>query len=229
MGSIATTLLSFLILVICLFSHFFLASLAVGLPILWIILKNQLLTLLFFSHLFSSLSPPSLPPSLPPFLPFPSFPSFPLDFMYLFMRDTERVRGRDIGRERSRLHAGSWMWDWIPGIQDHAPNRWANWASSFLSFPFFFPFSFPFLWEREREWAEEKERKRERESQADSPAEYRAWLRAQSYDPEIMTWAKSKIQMLIRLSHLAMFACFNSTDFYFILPFLLLALLVLVS
>ena len=30
-------------------------------------------------------------------------------FIYLFMRDTER--GRDIGRERSRLHAGSLMWD----------------------------------------------------------------------------------------------------------------------
>ena len=34
------------------------------------------------------------------------------------MRDTERVR--DIGRGRSRLHAGSLMWDLIPGLQDHA-------------------------------------------------------------------------------------------------------------
>ena len=42
------------------------------------------------------------------------------DFIYLFMRDTERTRGRDIGRGRSRLHAGSPMWDSIPGLQDHA-------------------------------------------------------------------------------------------------------------
>ena len=34
------------------------------------------------------------------------------------MRDTER--GRDTGRERSRLHAGSPMWDLILGLQDHA-------------------------------------------------------------------------------------------------------------
>ena len=34
-------------------------------------------------------------------------------FIYLFMRDTER--GRDTGRGRSRLHAGSPTWDSIPG------------------------------------------------------------------------------------------------------------------
>ena len=34
------------------------------------------------------------------------------------MRGTQR--GRDIGRERSRLHAGSPMWDSILGLQDHA-------------------------------------------------------------------------------------------------------------
>ena len=34
------------------------------------------------------------------------------------MRDTE-TRGRDIGRGRSRLHAGSPMWDSILGLQDH--------------------------------------------------------------------------------------------------------------
>ena len=34
------------------------------------------------------------------------------------MRDTER--GRDIGRGRSRLHAGSLKWDLIPGLQYHA-------------------------------------------------------------------------------------------------------------
>ena len=34
------------------------------------------------------------------------------------MRDTER-EGRDTGRVRSRLRAGSLTWDWIPGPQDH--------------------------------------------------------------------------------------------------------------
>ena len=28
-------------------------------------------------------------------------------------------RGRDTGRGRSRLHAGSPMWDLIPGLQDY--------------------------------------------------------------------------------------------------------------
>ena len=35
--------------------------------------------------------------------------SFFKDFSYLFMRDTEIERGRDTGRGRSRLHAGSPM------------------------------------------------------------------------------------------------------------------------
>ena len=37
------------------------------------------------------------------------------------MRDTEREResGRDTGRGRSRLHAGSPTRDLIPGLQDH--------------------------------------------------------------------------------------------------------------
>lgn len=46
-----------------------------------------------------------------------------LDFIYLFMRDSERERekGRDTGRGRSsRLHAGNLTWDTIPGLQDHA-------------------------------------------------------------------------------------------------------------
>ena len=43
------------------------------------------------------------------------------DFIYLFMTDTQRgrERGRDTGRGRSRLHAGSPMWD-FPDLQDHA-------------------------------------------------------------------------------------------------------------
>ena len=35
-------------------------------------------------------------------------------------RERERERGRDTGGGRSRLHAGSPMWDSIPGLQDHA-------------------------------------------------------------------------------------------------------------
>ena len=38
--------------------------------------------------------------------------------MYLFMRGTEREKGRDTGRWRSRLHAGSPMRDSIPEPQD---------------------------------------------------------------------------------------------------------------
>ena len=40
------------------------------------------------------------------------------DCIYLFMRDLER--GRDPGRERSRLLAGSPMRDSIPGPRGHA-------------------------------------------------------------------------------------------------------------
>ena len=40
------------------------------------------------------------------------------DFIYLFMRDTQR--DRDTGRRRSRLLAESLMWDLISGLQDHA-------------------------------------------------------------------------------------------------------------
>ena len=69
---------------------------------------------------------------------------FKKDFIYLFMKDRERERGRDIGRGRSRLHAGSPMWDSILGLQDHALgqrqplNHWATQASLQLAFFFFF-------------------------------------------------------------------------------------------
>ena len=55
------------------------------------------------------------------------------DFIYLFMRDTER--GRDTGTERNRLPEGSLMQDSILGPQDHdlsqrlTLNRWATQAS----------------------------------------------------------------------------------------------------
>ena len=38
---------------------------------------------------------------------------------YMFMRDTERERGRDTGRGRCRLSLGSLMQDSVPGPQDH--------------------------------------------------------------------------------------------------------------
>ena len=44
---------------------------------------------------------------------------FFLNFI-LFMIVTERERGRDTGRGRNRLPAGSLTWDSIPGLQDHA-------------------------------------------------------------------------------------------------------------
>ena len=44
---------------------------------------------------------------------------FKKHFIYLFIHGRHRDRGRDIGRGRSRLHAGSLMWDSIPGLQDH--------------------------------------------------------------------------------------------------------------
>ena len=37
------------------------------------------------------------------------FPNFLKDFIYLYMRDTERERGSDIGRGKNRFSAGSPM------------------------------------------------------------------------------------------------------------------------
>ena len=68
--------------------------------------------------------------------------SFQIKFLFflkiLFIHERHRERGRDTGRERSRLHAGSPMWDSIPGLQNHAlgqrrvPNRWATPGSPWL-------------------------------------------------------------------------------------------------
>ena len=53
---------------------------------------------------------------------FINFASFIPDIFknILFIHERHTERGRDTGRERSRLHAGSPMWDLIPGLQDHA-------------------------------------------------------------------------------------------------------------
>ena len=53
----------------------------------------------------------------------------------MIVTEREREGHRDIGRGRSRLHAGSLTWDSIPGLQDHAlgqrqaPNRCATQGS----------------------------------------------------------------------------------------------------
>ena len=60
------------------------------------------------------------------------------DFIYLFMRDTEK--GRDIGRGRIRLHAGSPVWESVMGLQDQTLrqrqmlNHWATQAPQYVYF-----------------------------------------------------------------------------------------------
>ncbi|XP_072674798.1 modulator of macroautophagy TMEM150B isoform X2 [Canis lupus baileyi] len=80
---------------------------------------------------YSSQHPPGPPPSLlagwgwaPPRTAFWDSLSFFKDFIYLFMREgVGAERGRDRGRGRSRLHAGSRMQDSIMGLRDHALSR----------------------------------------------------------------------------------------------------------
>ena len=56
-------------------------------------------------------------------------------YLFIHERHREKERGRDTGRGRSRLHAGSPMWDSILGLQDHTLgwrqvlNRWATQGS----------------------------------------------------------------------------------------------------
>ena len=44
---------------------------------------------------------------------------FLFKIFYLFIHEGHTERGRDIGRGRTRLHAGSLMWDSIPALWDH--------------------------------------------------------------------------------------------------------------
>ena len=59
-------------------------------------------------------------------------------FLFIYDSHTERERGRDTGRGRSRLHAGSPTWDSIPGLQDRAlgqrqaPNHCATQGSPWV-------------------------------------------------------------------------------------------------
>ena len=65
---------------------------------------------------------------------------FFLKRFYLFIHERHTERGRNIGKGESRLHAGSPMWDSIPGLRDHALNqrqtlnRWATEASQEIIF-----------------------------------------------------------------------------------------------
>ena len=77
-------------------------------------------------------------------------PSLYFNFIFLFIYETEgereRERQRDTGRGRSWLHAGSLMWNSIPGLQDHTLgqrqvlNHWATQGSPgyqyFISYMF---------------------------------------------------------------------------------------------
>ena len=98
------------------------------------------------------------------------------------MIGTERERGRDTGRGRSRPHVGNLTWDSIPGFQDHALgqrqalNRCATQGSLELQFKkinythdtpgffVFFFFIFTFIYDSQRE--RERQRHRQREKQA---------------------------------------------------------------
>ena len=48
---------------------------------------------------------------------------FIYSFIHSFIHERHRERGRDIGRGRSRLPAGSPMWNQIPGPQDQILSR----------------------------------------------------------------------------------------------------------
>ena len=51
------------------------------------------------------------------------------------MRDTERKKGRHIGRGRSRLPAGKPMWDSIPGLGSHPEPKADTQLLSHLGIP----------------------------------------------------------------------------------------------
>ena len=59
---------------------------------------------------------------------------------YLFIHERHQERGRDTGRGRSRLHAGSPMWDSIPELRNLALsqrqmiNRWTTQVSQYCRF-----------------------------------------------------------------------------------------------
>ena len=54
------------------------------------------------------------------FIMFPHKIYFLKNILLIYALETQREGGRDTGRGRSRLHAGSPMRDSIPGLQDHA-------------------------------------------------------------------------------------------------------------
>ena len=82
------------------------------------------------------------------------------------MRVTERLRGRDTGRRRSRFPAGSLMWNSIPGPWDHnlSQSQTLNHSPTQVSLFFFFKKKdviYLFMKDTERE----RQRHRQKEKQ----------------------------------------------------------------
>ena len=90
----------------------------------------------------------------------------------MIVRQGERERGRDTGRGRSRLHAGSPTWDPIQLLQDHttgpkvAPNCWVTRAAPKCPFIYLFFLIFYLLFMIVTQRERERQRHRQREKQA---------------------------------------------------------------
>ena len=113
------------------------------------------------------------------------------------MRDTERKRGRDTDRGRSRLHAGSPMWDSIPGPQDQVPGWRQRQTTEPPGLPgkILFKKKNIFLFQRERKkerawWVAEGEK-----LPADSPLSTEP-DGAPSHDPEDHNLSQNGVQRL---------------------------------
>ena len=129
------------------------------------------------------------------------------------MRDTKREAER--GRERSRLHAGSPIWDSIPGLQDHtlsqrqADNRWATQASHKNYFEivsriqkiitndsnilFFLKILFIYSWETHTQ------REREREAEGEAGFMQGSQCGTRSWVSRVTPWAEGGAKPLSHL------------------------------
>ena len=72
------------------------------------------------------------------------------------------------------------------------------------------------LRESKREWVGEEPKAEGKRISRRLPAEHRAWNRAQSHDPEIMTWAEIKSWMLNWQSHPNSSEIYNFSNYFFI-------------
>ena len=114
---------------------------------------------------------------------------------YLFIHEREWERSRDTDRGRSRLHAGSPMWDSIPGSWDHSLSwrqmlkRWATQGSPIRTYVkdmiyFFLKILFMYSWVTQREAGTLAER--------EAGSMQRAWCRTESQDSRITPWTKGR-------------------------------------